>query len=771
MTLGIFNVAQRNKPSSWRLLGYLNDPTTEGIGDPNYKRKDQISKKNNYHHNLSYILEGIHQLEQNDGILWNITSKDKKSLSTIRFKPVLMLVMGDAVGLDKVCDMYQSYNSKTTKYICRDCDCPSDSLNDYKHKCNITLRSELLNMSEEEMKERCFYKTLNNAFDRHDFGGDYSGINGCSPPELLHQFLEGIVKKMMTYIFNSLSVPGMELINDLAKYISTRWHRQSNRQYPNIFLFKDGINKKMLTADEVSYQLFMLYLVLQQTYIMNELPLLESNAQFRTKVVKKPCDDNDLLNNAISTNMKKSLKSGKKNQKSTDNIEEGANEKKRKFLEETKQFYQKFAPSKEKVKKWIQLIEYTLTMQQWLFSKEIPFTDIHNVTSSDIAFSSSSQTNPNHNELPPAEKSIRTYLKVYEKMVAKIDGCGTQVAKVHWMLHYTRYCRKYGAFINYDGSIGERHLKQKVKNPARRTQKRQTLLASQAAQRDYEKTTIDMAYQILELNGTIPNQSQTNDSDFFHNANSKKIDSADRSYIIKGKFQINFDRNFEEVKSKSGIDKSLLKGILKRLKMSDFQLKSSHLSCFSILSFIVDHDLIEYDEEKIVSFRSNPLFHGKPWLDWCLTSWVEDSSNSSSSNESGSNVTSFTTLLPTQILLFINPNEMKFGVEDVENTKGSLWAVVRTTVEDSTRRNKTRQNFILSESYEIEKQIRIIDCDYIQDDTFVVADVEDTYYKHSENSVNGLSKLYTTNHVICLNDITKWSRKFVNCDWKEKFKL
>ena len=62
-------------------------------------------------------------------------------------------------------------------------------------------------------------------------------------------------------------------------------------------------------------------------------------------------------------------------------------------------------------------------------------------------------------------------------------------------------------------------MKQKVKNPSRRTQKRQTLLASQAAQYNYEKTTIDMTYQILELNGTIPNQSQTNATDFFHNPN------------------------------------------------------------------------------------------------------------------------------------------------------------------------------------------------------------------------------------------------------------
>ena len=68
----------------------------------------------------------------------------------------------------------------------------------------------------------------------------------------------------------------------------------------------------MLTADEVGYQLFMLYLVLMQTYVMNELTLLESNAQFRTKVVKKSCDDNDFLNNAISTSRKKSLKSSKK---------------------------------------------------------------------------------------------------------------------------------------------------------------------------------------------------------------------------------------------------------------------------------------------------------------------------------------------------------------------------------------------------------------------------------------------------------------------------
>ena len=45
VTLGIFNVSQRNQPLPWRLLGYLIDPNCEGIGNPEYKRKEQISKK------------------------------------------------------------------------------------------------------------------------------------------------------------------------------------------------------------------------------------------------------------------------------------------------------------------------------------------------------------------------------------------------------------------------------------------------------------------------------------------------------------------------------------------------------------------------------------------------------------------------------------------------------------------------------------------------------------------------------------------------------
>ena len=144
----------------------------------------------------------------------------------------------------------------------------------------------------------------------------------------------------------------------------------------------------MLTADEVGYQLFMLYLVLIQTYVMKELPLLESKAQFRTKVVKKLSEENNFLNNAIS-NKKISSKSSTKKKESTSNTQK-ITKKKRKFLEETKQSYPKFAPTREKVKKWIQLIEYTLTMQQWLFSKEIPCSDIHHISNNNLAISSTS---------------------------------------------------------------------------------------------------------------------------------------------------------------------------------------------------------------------------------------------------------------------------------------------------------------------------------------------------------------------------------------------
>ena len=113
-----------------------------------------------------------------------------------------------------------------------------------------------------------------------------------------------------------------------------------------------------------------------------------------------------------------------------------------------------------------------------------------------------------HNEdiVSVADQKIRLYLKNYSKLINEIDGCGTLLCKVHWMLHYIYYCKKFGSFLNFNGGIGERHLKSLVKEPARKTQRRQPLLAAQAMQRNFERTTIDSMYTLLENKDEVGNQ-------------------------------------------------------------------------------------------------------------------------------------------------------------------------------------------------------------------------------------------------------------------------
>jgi DnaJ-class molecular chaperone len=63
-------------------------------------------------------------------------------------------------------------------------------------------------------------------------------------------------------------------------------------------------------------------------------------------------------------------------------------------------------------------------------------------------------------------------------------GNCNQTLKFHLSNHIPHNIRKFGVPSNYNGSIGEHHLKVKVKIPSRLTQKRPSVLAQQANLRD-----------------------------------------------------------------------------------------------------------------------------------------------------------------------------------------------------------------------------------------------------------------------------------------------
>ena len=126
-----------------------------------------------------------------------------------------------------------------------------------------------------------YYKINNNALDKLSFGYNEFGMNGCLPPEPLHQLNQGVFKKMLDYFDDCITTKGNKLIDIFVKYLAMNSHRQSTKDYPRIDLFKDGLDKCQLSGTEIVYKVYILYLCLIQTYVIETLPVEESQSKQR----------------------------------------------------------------------------------------------------------------------------------------------------------------------------------------------------------------------------------------------------------------------------------------------------------------------------------------------------------------------------------------------------------------------------------------------------------------------------------------------------------
>jgi hypothetical protein len=52
---------------------------------------------------------------------------------------------------------------------------------------------------------------IQNAFHSLSFGGDTQGVHGCTPPETLHLYQQGIYKYALTFFFGRSSMKDREL--------------------------------------------------------------------------------------------------------------------------------------------------------------------------------------------------------------------------------------------------------------------------------------------------------------------------------------------------------------------------------------------------------------------------------------------------------------------------------------------------------------------------------------------------------------------------------
>lgn len=731
-TLGIFNRETRNKSGCWRLLGYIPDATQDNVGDQAIHVADegdndeivseQVQKRHDYHYTLKHILQGIIDAENSKGILWNYIDSNN-NLHTYCLKFALMYVIGDALGNDKLCDRFLSYRS-TTKYLCRDCNCPSDKLADLGFHCQFIERNHLKSLPASELKKRSFYKVSNNVFDYCHFGYDQYGINGCTPVEFLHQFLLGVLKKKMEVFFDSITTKGLAVLDNVVKYIAINWHRQSNKTFPDLQPFKDGLMKKKLSGDENIAQVFIVYLAFCQSHCFKAFINAEKNSKPRFKTRKV----SDTTSTASTHDTKK-------------------------HVTHEKIYFKKIGDSASTLKGWISIIEASLAFYAWLKQPKIPYTDLKlgEDTSNPLLSSRNSK----------ADLAISAYLKLYKKVVIGAIGTSSFGMKDHQTLHIPHQVRRFASPINYDGGIGERHLKNVTKNPARLTQQRSSVLAQQATNRYAERLSVTRIHDLLVsrgiINHTSSERAEINKCSIpqCYNASTYAARSLDGEdfYSISGKYTYFVDSQgkFKNVKwtrkttKKISHKESLVEEVFARLRMDDFQLDCDYLHCFTVLKLNKGGNDI--------TFRADPYFFKKIWFDWCITKWDTESEESTLPEDDG--------LYPARLLMFIDPSNMIFK-KDVISSKGRYWAVIKCTTIDS-RRNKSSRfgpQAKLFKTYARESDIRIISCDNIQNDAYICSDLD-----FVENKQELGKDDYSASHIMSLYPFASWSRIFIESTW------
>lgn len=193
---------------------------------------------------------------------------------------------------------------------------------------------------------------------------------------------------------------------------------------------------------------------------------------------------------------------------------------------------------------------------------------------------------------------------------------------------------------------------------------------------------------------------------------------------------------------------SLVNQVIQWLRKPSIGLRSTHIDCFSTLKIHTE------DETEPFMFHATPDFYNKTRFDWCNIKWENSDIGSCD-------------LYPGRLLMFIDPTNLSFkntvGIEKL----GKYWAVTNSCgpVEQFSAKKRKRstssytysnQSNVVIQRLQIEDEIRLVDCDAIDGETFVLCD---TRVHSSEKD----------NYVLKLNNLNKWGRLFMSPEiWGRK---
>ena len=292
-TVAVIKRGLRNRPRSWRPLGFIPDLETKSSAEQRYvSNNNRGATAQSYHRILEYMLEGFQEIQNNGIVHWLMLGNHRKK---VRIRPEMICIIQDGKSADMITLRVPSNHE--SRRISRSCKTLQYYCDRVCHKCEfLELDSEVKNlfrlagMSAAEIREdplcqvnhgkpteqeaatklkevkdklnKLSFHPVRSAFLGIRFGFDPRSIWGATPVDLMHAFQSGVLMYVVKMALDKLQPAKQVKLDRLVDKLFHGLRCGEKKHYPRMNFSKGFSKLTMLTSDEWAGKLFVLLLVL-----------------------------------------------------------------------------------------------------------------------------------------------------------------------------------------------------------------------------------------------------------------------------------------------------------------------------------------------------------------------------------------------------------------------------------------------------------------------------------------------------------------------------
>ena len=271
-TTSIISLKARQDVRCWRTLGLIPDLYAKSSSvkkQASGRKTSHCCSTRDYHACLDAILQSFVKAQE-EGLVFNLRLGDQ--IKKVKLIFPLAYVINDAKSADMLCARYGGYCHGR---ICCPCDVQFEDSSNTRRNCTYILEEDIYILQQEAMnvgdcatskkasKQLQLLSThvVNNAFDKVCFAGDSRGIYGCTPTDMMHALLEGVLKYTTQCIFLGLNVNQKVNLDGIVDDIFCSERNTMRRYFPRTNFSKGFTNLTLLTATEQTGVCFTLMLL------------------------------------------------------------------------------------------------------------------------------------------------------------------------------------------------------------------------------------------------------------------------------------------------------------------------------------------------------------------------------------------------------------------------------------------------------------------------------------------------------------------------------